>query len=224
MKRYLWFIIPIFLFSSCVDIVDDLTLNNDGSGKLRLSINLSKSKLEVNSLLALDSLNGQRVPKLSEITSRIPIYVNKIRSKEGITEVRIEKEDTINFILKIEIGFSDVEHLEAALKEVVSEEDTRWVNFDFDWVKWEDNTLTRNNIKIPDAQLKKLKYEDIEKLKQGTYTSVTHFQNVITDYSNPLSVLSPNKLNLMIRTSAYQLVENAQSLKNQIKISESVHK
>lgn len=223
MKRFIWLIFPLFMLSSCIDIIDDLTINNDGTGKLKLSINLSKSKLEVNSLLALDSLHGQRVPKLSEITGQIPIYVDKIKSKPGIKSVTTEQ-DTVNFILKLTIEFSNIEELEVALKEVVKEENTQWVNFDFDWVKWGNNTLTRNNIKIPEEQLRKLKYEDIQKLKQGTYTSITRFQEPIVEYTHKAATLSANKQSLMIRTSAYLLAEDAQALKNQIKISNSSHK
>lgn len=222
MKRILFFLLPFFLLSSCIDIVDDLTINNDGSGKLKLSVNLSKSKLEVNSILALDSLRGQRVPKLNEITAKIPEYTEKLRKQKGIESVMVEQ-DTVNFILKLTIHFNNVEDLESALKEVVSEENTTWVNFDFDWIKWENHTLTRNMLNVPNEQIKKLKYEDVQKLKTGTYTSVTHFQTPIISYTNESSVLSPNKQNLMIKTSAYLLTEDTQSLKNQIKVSGNSH-
>lgn len=223
MKRFILFILPLFLLSSCIDIIDDLTINNDGSGRLKLGINLSKSKLEVNSVLALDSLYGQRVPKLNEVSSSITKYAEILRHKKGITEVKVEK-DTVNFNFKFYIDFEDVEDVEAALKEIVKEEDTRWVNLDFDWVKWENHVLTRNNIKIPEEQLRKLKYDDIQKLKQGTYTSITRFQNPIIEYTNQKSKLTPNKLNLMIQTSAYLLAEDTQSIKNNIKTSTSPHK
>jgi hypothetical protein len=49
--------------TSCIELIDDITINSDGSGKLKYSINLSSSKTECNSLILLDSLNGYKVPK-----------------------------------------------------------------------------------------------------------------------------------------------------------------
>lgn len=216
MKKLVLFFLPVLMLSSCVELIDDLTINRDGSGSLKLTINLSSSKLKINSYLALDSLNGKRVPKLNEITDKIDFYADKIKSKEGIKNVSVSK-NTDDFIFKVNIDFSDIEQLEQALKEVINEENSSWVNFEFDWVKWENNTLTRNNIKIPEEQLRKLKAEEIEDLKKGTYTSITRFQDPIEKYSNELSKISANKLNIMIKTSAYGLAENTQLLKNVIK-------
>lgn len=220
MKKIFLLILPLFLCSSCIELIDDLTINNDGSGVLKLSINLSKSKLEINSILALDSLNGKRVPKLTEIKDKIAYYKTQLESKEGIKKVEVT-ENTEDFIFKFNIEFSEVENLETAIKEVVSEENSKWVNFDFDWIKWEDHILTRNNLKIPESQLRKLKYEDIQKLKQGTYTSITRFQTPILEYSNKSSILTPNRKNLMIRSSAYNLAENTQLIQNIIKVAKT---
>lgn len=220
MKKILLLILPLFLLSSCVELIDDLTLNNDGSGVLKLSINLSKSKLEINSILALDSLNGHRVPKIGEIKDKIAYYRSELEKKDGIKSVDVF-ENTDDYIFKFNIAFDNVEKLETAVKQIVSEENSSWVDFNFDWIKWENHTLTRNNLKIPESQLKKLKYEDVQKLKQGTYTSITRFEDPILEYSNKSSILTPNKRNLMIRMSAYNLAENTQLVQNIIKVAKN---
>ncbi len=217
MKKFFLLILPFFLLSSCIDLIDDLTINRDGSGVLKLSVNLSKSKLKVNSVLALDSLNGQRVPKLNEITDKIDFYADKIRHKEGIKTVSVSK-NIEDFIFKFTIEFSNIEELELALKEILNEENNAWANFDFDWIKWEGNTLVRNNIKIPASQLNRLKVEDIENLKTGSYVSITRFQDPIIEYTNELAKLSADQRALMIKTSAFNLAENTQVLKNTIKV------
>ena len=73
--KYLLFILTIAILSSCIEISDDLTLNNDGSGTLRYKINLSASKVKVNSILALDSLDGKPVPSKTEISAKINEFV-----------------------------------------------------------------------------------------------------------------------------------------------------
>lgn len=216
-RQFLVLFLPLLLFSSCIDLIDDLSINEDGSGVLKLSVNISKSKLKVNSLLALDSLNGKRVPKIGEISSKIDFYADQVREKEGVKNVQVSK-NLDEYIFKFTIEFSNVEKLEQALKEVLNEENSAWVNFDFDWIKWDDNILTRNNIQIPKNQLQRLKAEDIEALKTGTYVSITRFQTPIVEFSNNLSKLSGDQKALMIKTSAYGLAENTQVLKNTIKV------
>ena len=67
--KYLLLFFLIGLVTSCIEISDDLTLNNDGSGTLRYKINLSASKVKVNSILALDSLDGKPVPSKTQISA-----------------------------------------------------------------------------------------------------------------------------------------------------------
>lgn len=217
MKKLLFIFLPLFIFSSCVEIIDDLLVRKDGSGTLKLTVNLSSSKLKINSALALDSLNGVRVPKLSEIDQKFAFYAEKLREKEGIKLVttRLNSSD---FIYGVTVEFSDVEKLESALKEVLSDVNSNWVNFNFNWISWENGVLSRNNIQVPDSQVKKLKKEEVEDLKKGTYTSITRFQSPIEKYSNELAKVSENKLNIMIKSSAYSIIENTQLLKNTIKV------
>ena len=58
---YILSIITVFSISSCIEIIDDLTLNSDGTGSFKYTINLSASKIKINSILALDSLDGKKI-------------------------------------------------------------------------------------------------------------------------------------------------------------------
>ena len=61
----------ILVLSSCVDIWDDIALHADGSGTYKYTVNMSASKVKINSILALDSVDGKRIPKLPEIKEKI---------------------------------------------------------------------------------------------------------------------------------------------------------
>ena len=83
--RFLQFIFAILsavLLTGCVEIIDDLTLNSDGSGCFKYNVNLSSSKIKINAILALDSLDGKRVPTLDEIKK----LLGRARAKKGIFE------------------------------------------------------------------------------------------------------------------------------------------
>src|SRR4051794_36380423 len=90
----------ILALSSCVDIWDDITIHADGSGTYNYRINMSASKVKINSILALDSVDGRRIPKLAEIKEKIEYYRNKLEEKQGISSVRVES-NYDDFIFKI---------------------------------------------------------------------------------------------------------------------------
>ena len=60
----LLFVFCLLVFQSCIEIMDELTIHDDGSGTLKYAINLSSSRVKVNSILALDSLDGKKVPSI----------------------------------------------------------------------------------------------------------------------------------------------------------------
>ena len=89
-----------FSLSSCIEILDDISFYADGSGDFKYTINLSSSKLKINSILALDSLDGKKVPSIPEIKSKIVDLIEVLNCQEGITDV-VVAEDYENFIFKI---------------------------------------------------------------------------------------------------------------------------
>ena len=115
--KYLMFLVVFFTMSSCIEIIDDLTFKSDGSGTFKYTLNLSASKLKVNSILALDSLDGKKVPSIQEIKDKINKYKEIIAQKEGISNVKVETDFT-NFILKIQCDFTSILTLQKAIKEI----------------------------------------------------------------------------------------------------------
>ena len=107
MKLRLFFlsIFVLLSMSSCIDIIDDLTLKSDGSGSFKYTINLSESKIKINSILALDSIEGRRVPSIEEIKQKINHFKSKFETKQGISNLVVESNFT-DFIFKIKCDFT----------------------------------------------------------------------------------------------------------------------
>ncbi len=203
--------------SSCIEITDDITINADGSGLFKYAINLSESKVKVNSLLALDSIEGKKVPTLSEIESKIVEFKKIFAGKPGISNVKIESDFT-NFIFKLTCNFSSVNTLQTAVKEVIKEisNEKNIAELEAVWLKWDGQKLERS---IPDITIKKskeFKTEDIEQLKKGKYTSISRFTKPIEKCSNPSGIISKNKLATMVQTNIYSLTKNPKLLENTI--------
>lgn len=219
-KLVFFLLLSLFSLGSCIEIFDDLTIHNDGSGTFKYHINLSSSKLKINSVLALDSLNGKKVPSIQEIKDEIERFKTKFQTKSGITNVTVESNFT-DFIFKFKCDFTDVNSLQNAIKEVIAEENlTKSIDeLSHNWISWEGQKLTRS---IPDIVIKKTKeltQEEIDLLNQGKYTSVTRFDRPIEKFDNTAAKLTPSKLAIMIQSNTYSLIQNAKILENTIYLS-----
>jgi hypothetical protein len=202
-----------------VEIIDDLSFKSDGSGTFKYTINLSASKVRMNSILALDSLDGKKVPSIQEIKDKIAKYKEIISQKEGISNVKVETDFT-NFILKIQCDFTSIIALQKAVKEIVLDESKNKKEIESYWLIWEGNRLTRSIPSITEDLTSRLKKEDIEGLKKGNYMSITRFDRPVEKCENSASLISANKMAVMLKNSPYALIQNLNLLENTIVLSD----
>ena len=218
MKILVYSLILIML-SSCIEIIDDLSMNNDGSGTAKYTINLSSSKIKANSYLALDSLNGKKVPSIQEIENKIEEYKKKLENKEGISGVVVETNFT-DFIFKFQCDFENVQALQKAIKEIAASENKDWVDEEYVWLSWKEDELSRSTPTPSPTIIESLKRDDVELLKNGSYISITRFERPIEKVSNPNAKISANRMAVMTRTNPYLLTQNTEILKNTIYLSQ----
>lgn len=205
------------LLGSCVEIIDDIKINNDGSGTFKYVVNLSWSKVKVNSILALDSLDGRPIPSLDNIKKLIAEYHQKIEEKEGISNVKVDVNYT-DFILKFECEFTNVLALQKAIREIVIEKKK---NNDFEeinhtWLSWDGAKLVRSVPSLTKQTTKLIQREDIHSLKEGSYSSITRFDRAIDHCVNPNTKVSPSKTACLIKTNPYALINEPSLLENTI--------
>jgi len=206
-----------FINTSCIEIIDDLIINNNGSGIIKYTINLSSSKVKVNSILALDSLHGKKVPKIPEIKQKITAFKMHLSAQKGISNVLIDDNYT-DFIFKFSCNFSSVQELQTALQESLAKiiEDKSIAESEAKWIEWDGSVLTRSVPSITSEKFKRIDKKDDELLKQGTYTSITRFDRQIEKFDNEKSKLSKSLTALMLRVDTYSLKENEKLLENRI--------
>lgn len=211
--KYFYFLL-ILLLTSCIEIIEDLKINLDGSGTFKYSVNLSQSKTKTSAILALDSLYGERVPKIFEIKEKISLFKKTLQEQEGITNVIIT-EDYENYIVRIQCDFKNVELLEKGLKNTASKM-YQTNEYNYDWICYKGKTLIRKTPAFYLEDIRKFGDKDIDKLKTGTYTSITRFANKIDTFENVNSVRSKSNMALMIKVSPDMLLINQNLLDNKI--------
>lgn len=219
-KIILLFILPVFLFSSCLEIIDDLSLNMDGSGTFKYTINLSSSKIKVNSILALDSFNGKKVPKIDEIEAKIQQFKELLKNEKGIKSVETEF-NKLDFIAKIAVDFSSLDELQTGIKSVLNQLDpaSKYSEDHSLWVSWDNKTLKRMIPQWVEDRIKTETQSDQELLKNGTYTCISRLPKTIQNSSNTVCKLNPAKTAAMLRVNALDLKLNPALLEHTLTLA-----
>lgn len=215
MKQVIPFLLIFFVVSSCIEILDDITFNTDGSGTFRYTLNLSSSQVKINSILALDSLDGKKVPSLEDIQERFVFFSEYLAAQEGISNVQIDTNYS-KHIYKVKCDFTDVfalqcgfqNSLQATLSQLESKE------MSYKWIIWNGNVMTRKVPDIDKMSLPSFKSEDTDLLKKGNYTSITRFENKIDSCDNPDAILSKNQKAVMLRKSVFDVINHHQVMDN----------
>ncbi len=222
MKKFsIFFILLVgFLNTSCIEIIDDLLIHDDGSGILKYTINLSSSKVKVNSYLALDSVQGQRVPKIPEIKEKVATFKKHLSAQKGISNVVIE-ENYADFIFKFSCSFSSPQALQTAIQASIAHmaKDQTIAESSSKWLIWDGSTLTRSIPEITSKKVKEMDKKDEDLLKQGSYTSITRFDRIIEKFDNQNAKLSKSQMALMLKVDTYSLKENENLIENRILLS-----
>ncbi len=220
-KISIFFILLVgFLNTSCIEIIDDLLIHDDGSGILKYTINLSSSKVKVNSYLALDSVQGQRVPKIPEIKEKVATFKKHLSAQKGISNVVIEENYT-DFIFKFSCSFSSPQALQTAIQASIAHmaKDQTIAESNSKWLIWDGSTLTRSIPEITSKKVKEMDKKDEDLLKQGSYTSITRFDRTIEKFDNQNAKLSKSQMALMLKVDTYSLKENENLIENRILLS-----
>lgn len=98
------------LFTSCFDFVEEVDLKNNGSGRIKASLNLSKSSTKVASLLRLKSINGIQIPSEEKIKSETAEVIGILKKTDGISDVDYSL-DLKNYIATVSCTFSSLNAL-----------------------------------------------------------------------------------------------------------------
>src|SRR5690606_16584196 len=81
-------ICSVWMLTGCFDVVEEVDLNSDGSGKIKATVNLSKSKTKVASLMKLDKVDGIKIPSKTEIQKEADAIVRLLKQTSGISDVQ----------------------------------------------------------------------------------------------------------------------------------------
>jgi len=208
----------LILCTSCFEIIEEVTFNKDGSGHVTLTMNLSKSKTKLNSIMLLDSVNNYKVPSKSEITNEINKAINKARKIPGISNIK-KTTDFNEYIFTVACDFTDVDALNTIISTFSSKKDAALIkerkHFTFDKNK---NMFTRNYHYNISKEFKKTNMEDRKVFETASLTTIYRFKTAIVSSKNAAAKIAGSKKAIMLRVSAKDIINNKNTIKNQIQL------
>lgn len=214
--RHIFLLIPLFLLTSCFDILDKVNVKADGSGEYSLILNASKSKTRLASISKMETVNGKKVPKKAEIEAKINEAARVFKNVPGISNVKTSM-DFDNYIIKLSCNFKKIENVNAGLEQLKAKNilgkmiPTQIYNNDST-----KKIFTRNKINTFKSDYDKLSTADKEVFNNAKYTSVLQFENIIKSQSNSAYQLSPNKKAMKLEGNVLDFILQKKQIQNTI--------
>lgn len=209
-------IVPLMLFTSCFDILDKVNVRADGSGEYTLILNASKSKTRLASISKMETINGKKVPKRTEIEAKINEAARIFKATPGISNVKTSM-DFNNYILKLSCNFSKIENINAGLEQMKARNiigkmiPTQIYNQNLS-----KKVFIRNKVNTFKSDYDKMSKADKEIFHEARYISVLQFENTVKSQSNAAYSLSPNKKAVKLEANILDLILQKKQLQNNI--------
>ena len=215
LKRLL-FLFPVLLLISCFDILDKVNIKADGSGEYSLILNASKSKTRLASISKMETINGKKVPKKSEIEAKINEAARIFKTVPGISNVKTSM-DFDNYIIKLSCNFKKIENVNAGLEQLKAKNILgKMIPTNIYSHNPQSKSFTRNKINTFKSDYDKLSAADKEVFNNAKYTSVLQFENTVKSQSNNVYQLSPNKKAMKLEGNILDFILQKKQTQNTI--------
>lgn len=220
MKRHLlaWLLLFIIVVcSSCFEVVEEIQLNDNGSGQFSLIVNMSESKVKLNSVMSLDSIQGHKVPTKAEVRQQMNRVREKLGGIQGISNPQVDF-DFNEFTGTVKFSFKSVDQINVAMKVIMDAYGVKQYSLPYYQYNVTHKLFTRTFNSTPQtlAQYNKLKKEDREIFQKARFTSVLKFNKEIRQSDNTLARVSANKKAVMQQTNMHNVITNTTKINQSI--------
>jgi len=211
------FIFFVFLsLTSCFDIIDKISLKADGSGEYSVILNASKSKTRLQSISKMETINGKKVPKKSEIDKKLNDASAIFKTVAGISNVKTSF-DAENYIIKLSCNFKKIENINAGLELLKSKNVIgKIVPTQLYKNNLSEKILVRNKISSFKTEYDKMSSADKEVFNNATYTSILQFENLIKSQTNSEYKISPSKKAMKLDGTILDFILQKKQVQNNI--------
>lgn len=210
-------IIGCLTLSSCFDLVEQIDMKQSGTGTIKATLNLSKSRTKVASLLKMKQFNGIDIPSEATIKQEMEKVVRTLKSTQGISDVQYNL-DFNNYIATLSCHFEHVQALNDFSKTLSNQFKTQLTSYNSYRYDRASQTFTRSYTYTPNLakEFAKIPGEDKDLFAEAYYTNIIRFDKNIQSQSNKNAKISANKQAVLLKVKATDLINGSTSLTNTI--------
>ncbi len=203
--------------SSCFEIVEEIQLQENGSGQFTFIVNMSESKVKLHSVMSLDSVQGYKVPTKAEINQQMSNIRQRLGNIQGLTNAQVSF-DYNEFIGTVKFSFKSVDQINAAMSVIMDAYKVKDYSVPYYQYNATHRLFTRTFNTLPKtlAQYNRLKKEDREIFQKARFTSVFKFSREVRESGNTLARVSNNKKAVMQQTSMHNVITNTTRINQSI--------
>ncbi|RMG87749.1 MAG: hypothetical protein D6714_01735 [Bacteroidetes bacterium] len=216
-KALLGALCALVLFTGCFEVREEVNVKEDGTGDMKLVINLSESKDNVRKYLGMEVADGVEVPKEENIEKILNHVLVVARGVKGLSNVAVESDYT-DFIFSFTARFDNINAVNTAVTEVTRQLSYLFVppietkNFDYSGDKF---------IRYFDYPISPKEYQSLPSMQRyvletARAVSIYRFGRPIKDYSNKKAVLSPSGKAIKLEAKISELASGTATFANQI--------
>lgn len=220
--KYSFYAILIFIatsLTSCFEIIEDVSVHKNGSGKYKFIVNMSQSKNQIDKIRTQDSIMHYKVPTVATVDSKIAEVKTKLQTVSGISNIVIEK-DHINYIYSLNCDFKNVAALNSAIYSI-------WKTYDkkapasINLYSYENGVFKRNADNSEVEHLtKNAGSQVIEMLQDANYTVICRFDTTATSSNTMNYTMSPSKKAALYKKDVWSTIADKGKSNNTITIAQ----
>ncbi|WP_257670122.1 hypothetical protein [Parapedobacter tibetensis] len=218
--RYLLLLPICLMFHSCFQIIEEISVQPNGSGTVVLTANLSQSRSKLASVMLLDSINGHKIPSKQDIRSEMEEAVKILRGMKGISQVS-HTMDFDKYIATIRFSFAQVANLNDITTIIFEKLKVKSANNSAYTYHTVSKTFNRHYSYEAKAksEYNKLKSADKEIFQNAMYTSIYRFDDTVLKQSNGNAKISASKKAVMLQCPILDLIDGKINISNNIQLS-----
>jgi hypothetical protein len=92
-------------------------MNEDGTGSFNFTINMSQSKIQINSMFLLDSVNGRPMPKKEDFEKALRRVELELKGDSALSNIEVT-ENWKDYIFSVSGKFVNIDALNKAIKNI----------------------------------------------------------------------------------------------------------
>jgi len=205
------------LWSSCFDLVEEIDMNHKGAGTIKATLNLSKSRTKVASLLKMKQFNGIDIPSETTIRQEMEKTVRMLKSTQGISQVQYNL-DFHNYIASLSCHFENVQALNEFSKTLSDQFKIQITSYNS--YRYDPSSQTfKRTYSYTDGLAKefnKISTQDQNLFNDAYYTNIMRFDKKVQSQSHQLAKISANKQAVLLKVKAIDLIKGKTNLTNTI--------